>query len=331
MEKAAYHDGCTTTPPQNDPSGKSAPETKHGMEGDDAREVGQQRYEAGSTSQQTIPPHASMGMYGGPYPGMTMSQAGPQFEYGGPNKGTGTNQESNHDSGGCSCGQHPEASSAAGNFSGMGSPSGAQMPHGGQPFPGYAFPSGPEGGYGPQPSFGPQQGETGYGPQPQAQPQPGMTFGPSMAMPFAAHPGMAPGWGPEAGTPPFAGHQPASGFGGMPGFPQGMPHGPGQQPQPEGHHCNGGPSMYMGAGSPGMEAQGHHQYSQMISMCNDLMQGKADPATIASFLTSGGTHFWKGAIVGALLTVVLKQTSVTSAVSESVSSLFKREKKDATS
>lgn len=61
---------------------------------------------------------------------------------------------------------------------------------------------------------------------------------------------------------------------------------------------------------------------QLLAMCNDLMQGKADPIQIANFLTSSGTHFWKGAIVGAVLTFILTNDGVKSALGDTFSGFF---------
>jgi anthranilate phosphoribosyltransferase len=60
----------------------------------------------------------------------------------------------------------------------------------------------------------------------------------------------------------------------------------------------------------------------MIELCNDLMQGKADPSKIAAFLTSTGTHFWKGAVVGAAVTFVLTNSAVKSALGDTFSAIL---------
>jgi hypothetical protein len=85
----------------------------------------------------------------------------------------------------------------------------------------------------------------------------------------------------------------------------------------------GAPAFAAMAGMAGEDPQHlQNRYGQMLAMCSDLMQGKADPAKIASFLTAGGTHFWKGAIVGALATFVLTNSSVKSALGDSFSAIF---------
>ena len=66
------------------------------------------------------------------------------------------------------------------------------------------------------------------------------------------------------------------------------------------------------------------QYSQdyFMGMCSDLMAGKTDPAKFFGLLSSTGNLFWKGAIVGALLTFALNNASVKSALGESLSAIF---------
>ena len=60
----------------------------------------------------------------------------------------------------------------------------------------------------------------------------------------------------------------------------------------------------------------------MIELCNDIMQGKADPSKIAAFLTSTGAHFWKGAIVGAAVTFLMTNSAVKSALGDTFSAVF---------
>lgn len=59
-----------------------------------------------------------------------------------------------------------------------------------------------------------------------------------------------------------------------------------------------------------------NKYGQLLEIYSDLMQGKTDPAKIMSFLTSTGTYFWKGALVGAVLTLILTNDSVKSTLKE---------------
>ena len=59
-----------------------------------------------------------------------------------------------------------------------------------------------------------------------------------------------------------------------------------------------------------------------MGLCSDLMEGKTDPAKFFGLLSGTGNLFWKGAIVGALLTLALNNASVKSALSDSLSAIF---------
>ena len=121
-----------------------------------------------------------------------------------------------------------------------------------------------------------------------------------------------------------------------------MPTGPAPQPEHEGCSGHSGPAAapfgFPGFGAPAFAAMAgqygedpqhlQNQYGQMLHMCTELMQGKADPSKILSFLTASGTHFWKGALVGALLTFVLTNSSVKSALGETFSAIFGGDKPD---
>ncbi len=195
-----------------------------------------------------------------------------------------------------------------------GAPQGPQYAYQGpQAAPQYAAPQGPQ--FAPQgPQFAPQ------GPQfaPQG-PQFASQFG------FPQGPQAAPQYGPVPG--PEA----------APGAPHDHEEGEGKK----GHcHCRGGhgdheeqaasqaqPGFFgfpgFGAGSPSEDPKHlEYRYGQMIELCNDLMQGKADPSKIAAFLTSTGTHFWKGALVGAAVTFVLTNNAVKSAMGDTFSAIF---------
>ncbi len=288
-----------------------------------------------------------MGVMGAPMPGPMSSMfgsMGPMFaEMGmaGPDAQPGSSSSQvkagePEGTSGCGCGEKSESSAPHGGSPSMemSQKSGASGSCSGKSSTDSQHAGAPEAGYGPQPYYGPQPaygyglaGAMPYGPQPYYGPQPAPGYGPAGAMPYGPQPGMAPGWGPAAGGPQLAAP------GAMPGYQQGMPHDSGpQQQQP--HHCSGGHKMQMEApyaDGMGMGMNPQHQYGQMIAMCNDLMQGKADPAKIASFLSAGGAHFWKGAVVGALVTFALKNTSVKSVFTNGMSSLFKNEAKDSAS
>lgn len=103
----------------------------------------------------------------------------------------------------------------------------------------------------------------------------------------------------------------------------------GLPPAPFGFPGFGAPAFAAMAGQYGEDPQHlQNQYGQMLHMCTELMQGKADPSKILSFLTASGTHFWKGALVGALLTFVLTNSSVKSALGETFSAIFGGDKPD---
>ncbi|WP_302548824.1 hypothetical protein [uncultured Desulfovibrio sp.] len=209
----------------------------------------------------------------------------------------------------CTCGHHSAAPEA---------------PQGANP----AMPYGPQPGPNPGMAFGPQPGM--FPGAPQGAPQ-------FAGMPYAPQPGYAPGmpYGPNPGMP--YGPQP-----GMPYGPQFQPTGPAPQPEHEGCSGHSGPAAapfgFPGFGAPAFAAMAgqygedpqhlQNQYGQMLHMCTELMQGKADPSKILSFLTASGTHFWKGALVGALLTFVLTNSSVKSALGETFSAIFGGDKPD---
>lgn len=64
------------------------------------------------------------------------------------------------------------------------------------------------------------------------------------------------------------------------------------------------------------------KYGQLLDIYNDVMQGKTDPAKIINFLSSTGTYFWKGAIVGAVLTLLLTNDGVKSMLKECLGGLI---------
>lgn len=72
------------------------------------------------------------------------------------------------------------------------------------------------------------------------------------------------------------------------------------------------------------------RYAQVMDLCNDFMMGKTDPSKIMNFITSTGTHFWKGAIVGAALTFLLTNKAVKSTISDCFSGLIGGNKDNST-
>ena len=141
------------------------------------------------------------------------------------------------------------------------------------------------------------------GPAPRAMPHPGMMGSPMpQAMP---HPGMM-------GSP----------------MPQAMPH-PGMMgsPMPGAHpsgcSCHDNPSAGMPQAGPmtGQVPPGS-QFGQMFGVVNDIMNGKADPSTLAGLLDTSDPRFWKGMLMGAALTFLLTNASVKDSVSGLVGGLF---------
>lgn len=64
-----------------------------------------------------------------------------------------------------------------------------------------------------------------------------------------------------------------------------------------------------------------NRYGQMFELYSELMQGKTDPVKIAGLLAGNQGTFWKGAIVGALLAFIATNSSVKSALGESLSAI----------
>lgn len=201
-----------------------------------------------------------------------------------------------------------------------------------QPSPGMPFPGAPM--YGPQPGM-PFPGMPMFGPQP-GMPFPGAPmYGPQPGMPS---PG-APMYGPQPGMP----HAGAPMYGPQPGMPFPEPPMYGSQPDTHDHAAGGGCSGKKGGGQPGAFPGGQmpgytmpgmapgygsmdpqhleNRYGQIMAMCNDFMQGKADPVQVMTFLNSTGSNFWKGALIGAAATFLLTNDGVKSALRETFSSL----------
>ena len=88
-----------------------------------------------------------------------------------------------------------------------------------------------------------------------------------------------------------------------------------------------GPEAFgAGAEASGNNYQTNPEYGQsqdyFMGLCSDLMEGKTDPAKFFGLLSGTGNLFWKGAIVGALLTVAMNNSSIKSALNESLSAIF---------
>ncbi|KIX15328.1 hypothetical protein X474_04130 [Dethiosulfatarculus sandiegensis] len=115
---------------------------------------------------------------------------------------------------------------------------------------------------------------------------------------------------------------------GMMGGPQppypGMMGGP--QPSHHGSDCrchehpmSGMPHAGM-MGAPGVDA--NNQFGQVFGMVTDLMNGKADMSSMAQFLDTSDPRFWKGALVGAALALLLTSSSVKNSISGLMGGLF---------
>ena len=189
--------------------------------------------------------------------------------------------------------------------------------------------------FGPMPSFGPATPpnapttqQAGYQWQGNAQ-----NSGQGVAQ--NAEQTQAPGHGPY-GPPPYGAapenpytRQVPGAFAGAPGFGNTFAGGACFGPAgfgPAGPE-NFGPNAGGAAPNPfGDQAQANPEYEQsqdyFMGMCADLMEGKTDPSKFFGLLSGTGNLFWKGAIVGALLTFALNNDSVKSALSESLSAIF---------
>lgn len=157
----------------------------------------------------------------------------------------------------------------------------------------------------------------------------------------------APAWTPEqaqafaaglaaAGYAPFAAQgPPQDAAGGGHHCRHGAAHGrypenqaPGQNGpfDPFGFHAMFGGAAPFGAGAQQTAApdprETERRIGQAMEIYTDFMQGKSDPSKIMDFLTSTGAHFWKGAAVGALLALLLTNSTVKSAIGEAFSGLF---------
>lgn len=251
------------------------------------------------------------GQAGGAPQGACQSQAeagqGGQYQAQGP---AGYEQYGPQAGGDCGCG---DAGGAQG-YPQMGYPYGPQGgPQMGQPAGYYG---GPQMGYPGGPAMGPPPGAQG-GPPPMG--HPGGQGGPQMG-----YPGAQGGCGGEdqptghsapGGTaqPHVCNHGnmsygPAPGMGmpgPMPGFHPGMPY--------------GGHPGFAGAHSPmGQEAQ----FNQMMGMFGDIMNGKADMSKVTSWLGGVDSGFWKGALVGAALALLISSPMVSDTVKGMFSGLM---------
>ncbi len=172
--------------------------------------------------------------------------------------------------------------------------------------------------YGPQyggpyapPMYGPE-----YGPQyrgPYAPPMYGPEYGPQ----YGGH----PSYGPAMGAP-YAPQQPPFPQGGpafmaqAPGGPQfmaqGQPYG-GQGGSVCGGHGQGGEAYGPMPGASGSDQA--QMFGHMSGIASDLMQGRSpNPQQVMGVLESCSSQFWKGAVVGAGLAMLLSNSAVKDAL-----------------
>jgi hypothetical protein len=158
-----------------------------------------------------------------------------------------------------------------------------QMPGGPPPYSTFGFQGQPLGTMGPQ---GMHPGMTG----PQGMPGVGHPF---------AHPG------PQVAGPaatPMGYHQPQA-FGPVTG----------QDP----HGC-----QHDAAHGPGHPKHDAHQYGQFVGLVNELANGNADPSKVMAFLGSLDNQFWKGALVGVSITLLLTNDAIKNAIVGTLSNIL---------
>jgi hypothetical protein len=146
--------------------------------------------------------------------------------------------------------------------------------------------------------------------------QPGMQP-PPQGMPYA---GVNPAYGPQAATGVYTGQS------GIQPPPRGMPYGgvdpaagqamPGAQQAP--------PTDETAA--PGMDA---NQYGRIAEVVQDIANGEQpDVSKLAALYSSFDAQFWKGALIGAVLTVLLTNDTVKNAVAGTLGGIMGAFKKD---
>ncbi len=65
-----------------------------------------------------------------------------------------------------------------------------------------------------------------------------------------------------------------------------------------------------------------NKLGEVYGMVNDVMNGDAEPTQLLSLLSNTGSDFWKGALVGAVATVLLNNDAVKGAVAGVFDSVF---------
>ncbi len=174
----------------------------------------------------------------------------------------------------------------------------------GGPMMGQRAPMGGFPGYMPGNAGGPQMGQPPY-----PGPMGGPAVGPEGQPHHCSH--HMPYPGPFAG--PFPGPMPGPFPGAAPGAMPGMP--PGFMPGAAyGAHPGFGP-----ANSPmAQAAQSEAQLGKMMNMFSDIVNGKTDMSQVAGFLGGMDGSFWKGAVLGAALALMVSSPMV----SDTITGLF---------
>jgi hypothetical protein len=184
-----------------------------------------------------------------------------------------------------------------------GAPGEAMTGNGGTGQPGYQPPpqgmayAGMEPGNAPGMTGGGPAGQPGYQVPPQQMAYTGMNpaYGPTMAPPGFQPP---PGMGPVGGGPVY---QTAPGY---------------YVPYP------GDPQAHAAAGQspPGFNAE---NYGRIADVVKDIANGEQpDVDKIAALYSGFDTQFWKGALIGAVLTVLLTSETVKTAVAGTLGGIF---------
>jgi hypothetical protein len=73
---------------------------------------------------------------------------------------------------------------------------------------------------------------------------------------------------------------------------------------------------------PGHPKHDAHKYGQFIGLVNDLANGKADPYQVMSYLDNLDTQFWKGALVGLAVTLLLTNNPIKKTIGETFSGIW---------
>jgi len=139
----------------------------------------------------------------------------------------------------------------------------------------------------------------------------------------------APFYGPASGQPPmFAGPYP--GYGVFPGQPPayagpapgvGAPSG---HADTEGCDCSDSSHASSHAGGAGRANLKHdmNQYGQLYGMVREAASGSPDVGKFLDFFSASSTDFWKGALVGAGLTLLLTNDVVKGAISGAMANVW---------